>query len=998
MTARSIPPMNAFPAPTNSFNFESVAYKRFPQIIFAFGILAFIESFAIGFENKDQAVFVRGLNLNGPAIEIDGHVWQGSNSADYKCNGKAFDNHAVKLKPKTDQNRESMIRSSRWGQSIDVELTNLAVGDYRLFLYVWEDNAPEQFQIAVNDSVVIERFSSGPAGQWKRLGPWRASATKGAIKISARGGAANLSGIELWSASGEIPDLFQIEFNRSPNNEQLAFFEAKIRPLLVQHCYECHSADASELGGGLLLDSHRGIVKGGETSPAVVPRDPDSSLLMTAVKYSKADLQMPPAGKLADHEIQNIKRWIEMGAPDPRTSDTVATLNAKKAIDWDKARDFWSLRPLSKPAGPDIIDSKWATTSVDRYLLSAMKQLGLEPAADASREVWIRRATYDLIGLPPTPDQIDAFVQDQTAEAYANVIDRLLATQEYGERWGRHWLDVVRYSDTAGDNSDFPIPQMIKYRDWVIDAIRDDMPYDQFVREQLAGDLLPSQSSEEMHRQLIATGYVAGARRFGSRVGDYPTHLTIEDTLDNVGRAFLATTINCSRCHDHKFDPVTTEDYYALYGIFNSTRYPWPGIELEQKQRDLVPLVPADVAEQVLRSRAEEQKRLDEEVNSLERLKKEAAADSNNEVRKNLDDQIKTAKENASTCAKQSMPFEQAYAIVDAKTIADSPIQIKGDPNKTGEIAPRHFLTVLGGQRVPETNKTSGRLQLAEWITDRSNPLTARVMANRIWLHHFGRGIVSTPNDFGRQGKPPSHPELLDWLAIRFMESGWSIKALHREIMLSHAYRMNSVPSPRALEVDPTNTFLSSFPRKRMDAESIRDTLLSLGGSLDPKRGEAHPFPPQSQWKFTQHNPFKAVYETDHRSVYLMTQRIQRHPFLAIFDGPDPAASTPTRPVSTTPVQALYFLNDPFVHKQAVGFAKRVISNSGDQNARLRFAYRLALGRFPSSSELESSAKLLAAIKQAVTSTDLSEQEMESQSWQSLLRSIFRLNEFVYLD
>ena len=294
-----------------------------------------------------------------------------------------------------------------------------------------------------------------------------------------------------------------------------------------------------------------------------------------------------------------------MGAPDPRTSDTVATLKAKKAIDWDKARDFWSLRPLSKPAGPEIVDSDWAKTSIDQYLLKDMKQLGLEPSPDASREVWIRRATYDLIGLPPTPDQIDAFVQDQTAEAHAIVIDRLLATQEYGERWGRHWLDVVRYSDTAGDNSDFPIPQMIKYRDWVIDAIRDDMPYDQFVREQLAGDLLPSQSSEEMHRQLIATGYVAGARRFGSRVGDYPTHLTIEDTLDNVGRAFLATTINCSRCHDHKFDPVTTEDYYALYGIFNSTRYPWPGIELEQKQRDLVPLVPADVAEQVLRSRAE---------------------------------------------------------------------------------------------------------------------------------------------------------------------------------------------------------------------------------------------------------------------------------------------------------------------------------------------------------------------------------------------------------
>ena len=344
------------------------------------------------------------------------------------------------------------------------------------------------------------------------------------------------------------------------------------------------------------------------------------------------------------------------------------------------------------------------------------------------------------------------------------------------------------------------------------------------------------------------------------------------------------------------------------------------------------------------------------------------------------------------------LPFEQAYAIVDAKTIADSPIQLKGDPTKAGEVAPRHFLTVLGGQLIPKTDTTSGRLQLAQWITDGNNPLTARVMVNRIWLHHFGRGIVPTPNDFGRQGKPPSHPALLDWLALRFMESGWSIKSMHREIMLSRAYRISSIPSPKAHEVDPTNTFLSSFPRLRMDAESIRDTLLTLGGNLDPKRGQAHPFPPESQWKFTQHNPFKAVYETNHRSVYLMTQRIQRHPFLAIFDGADPAASTPSRPVSTTPVQALYFLNDPFVHKQAAGFARRVILHSEDRDERMRFAYRLALGRFPTPLELEFSAQLLVAIKGAFAGSDVSEQEMESQSWQSLLRSMFRLNEFVYLD
>ncbi len=965
-------------------------------MIFAWVLVA---SFTCGDEGvPGQAMFVRGLNLNGPSIEIDGHQWQGNNSSDFKCNGNSFESTNVILKPKTDRNREFMIRSSRWGKAVDVELTNIEQGDYRVFLYVWEDNSPEQFQISVNNQVVIDRFSSGTAGQWKRLGPWKATASNETIKVSAKGGAANLSGIELWNAVGDIPDPFQVEFNRSPTDEQLAFFEGKIRPVLVQHCYECHSADATEIGGGLLLDSHRGIVKGGDTSPSVVPRDPDASLLMTAVKYTKADLQMPPSEKLADHEIQDIKTWIEMGAPDSRTNDSVAALKARKSIDWDKAKDFWSLRALTQPTVPELADSDWAKTSIDRFLFAGMKQHGLEPSADASREIWIRRATYDLIGLPPTPEQIDAFLGDRSVEAYANVIDRLLASQEYGERWGRHWLDVVRYSDTAGDNSDFPIPQMIKYRDWVIDAFRDDMPYDQFVREQLAGDLLPSQSVDQTHRQLIATGYVAGARRFGSRVGDYPTHLTIEDTLDNVGRAFLATTINCARCHDHKFDPVTTEDYYALYGIFNSTRYPWPGIELEQKQRDLVPLVPIDVAEQVKQSREHEQKLLDDLVKSLEKQKKEAAAGSSEENRKSIDDLIKSAKENAASHAKKPLPFEQAYAIVDANTIADSPVQIKGDPSKAGEIAPRHFLTMLGGQRVPKIDATSGRRQLAQWITDRNNPMTARVMVNRIWLHHFGRGIVSTPNDFGRQGKQPSHPELLDWLALRFIESGWSIKTMHREIMLSRGYRICSTQSPKANEADPTNTLLSSFPRLRMDAESIRDTLLTLSGSLNPRRGPAHPFPPQSQWKFTQHSPFKAVYETNHRSVYLMTQRIQRHPFLAIFDGADPAASTPSRPVSTTPVQALYFLNDPFVHKQAEGFARRVISHTEDRDERLRFAYRLALGRFPTPLELESSTKLLAVIESAMVSSEVSEQEAESQSWQSLLRSVFRLNEFVYLD
>ena len=786
-------------------------------------------------------------------------------------------------------------------------------------------------------------------------------------------------------------------FNRTPSDEQLAFFESKIRPLFVQHCYECHSAQASDPAGGLLLDSHAGIVRGGETGPTVVPGVVSASLLMKAVKYEDKNFQMPPAGKLTDDQLRDLEEWIKMGAPDPRAEDTVLATKAKKTIDWDKAREFWSLKPLERSSPPEPTNEAWPITNIDRFVLHAMKGRGLVPSTDASREAWIRRATYDLTGLPPTPEQIDHFLAEPTESAYATVVNRLLSTRAYGERWGRHWLDVVRYSDTAGDNADFPIPQMVRYRDWVIDSFCEDKPYDQFVIEQLAGDLLPSQSTEEAHRNLIATGYVAGARRFGSRVDDYPQHLTIEDTLDNVGRAFLATTINCARCHDHKFDPVTAEDYYALYGIFNSTQYPWPGIELEQKQRDLVPLAASDIVERSDREQSDRQKMLDEEV---KRLQKEHQDASDDEAKKSLDTAIKKAKEIAERNSKQPKPYELAYALSESKKISDVPIQLKGDPGKAGDIASRHFLTMLGRQTIPasEANSTSGRLQLAHWITDRNNPLTARVMVNRIWLHHFGRGLVPTPNDFGRQGKLPTHPELLDWLANRFIDSDWSIKSLHREIMLSRVYRLGSIASSQASELDPTNELLSHYPRRRLDAESIRDTLLYLSGKLDTSRAEAHPFPPQDQWKFTQHNPFKAIYETNRRSVYLMTQRIQRHPFLAIFDGADPSVSTPARAASTTPLQALYFLNDPFVHQQAEGFAKRAIEHATSPEERVRFVYRLGLGRHASSEEMEGSLTLLKRLGLALDAEGLSAQERESQTWQSLVRSLFRFNEFVYLD
>ena len=940
------------------------------------------------------ATFVRALNLNGAPVVIDGRSWEGKDAANFSIKGNVFENQAVPLKPPTDPERAKMIRSSVWGGSVQLESSKLEPGVYQVFLYVWEDNHTERFDIFVNEQLVEDDFYSGSEGQWKRLGPWRTESKEGRIKIAARGGAANLSGVEIWAGEGQVPMNAGPEFVKNPTSEQVEFFERRIRPLLVNNCYECHSAKAENLRGGLLLDSRAGIIAGGETGPVITPGFPEASLIIQAVKHVDPDLTMPPKKKLASEEIAALEEWIRMGAPDPRTEDTWAIVAARNAIDWESARQFWSFQARKDPAPPKVKRTDWPRNEIDRFILARLEQENLEPVEDAGKRALIRRATYDLTGLPPTPEEIEAFVADNSPEAFAKVVDRLLASERYGERWGRHWLDVVRYADTAGDNSDFPIPQMYRYRNWVIEAFNRDLPYDEFVRQQLAGDLLPGASEEERKQKVIATGYIANARRFGSRVVDYPQHLTIEDTIDNVGRTFLGLTVSCARCHDHKFDPIPTQDYYALYGIFHSTRYPWPGIELDQKQKDLVPLVSEKEAEAGRRVHAAKQKELDEAVSVLQEQVKGAEGEEKKALQKKLDE----AKKAADRQKRTGLPFEQAYAVQEGEKIEDVRVQQKGDPSKPGDLARRGFLHVLNGGKLPEEVEGSGRAQLADWIVDPANPLPARVMANRIWLYHFGRGIVPTPNDFGKQGKPPTHPELLDWLASRFIESGWSIKQMHRRIMLSRTYQLASIPSEAAEAKDPANELLSAFPRRRLDAESIRDTLLVLGGNLEHGPAGPHPFPEQPEWRFTQHNPFKAVYETNRRSVYLMTQRIARHPYLAIFDGPDPAASTASRNVSTTPLQALYLLNDPFVHEQAKGFAERILQSTQEESKRWEFAFYSAIGRPPNSVETAEALQLLASARTHFRESGTPVERLELESWQTLARAIFRMNEFVYID
>ncbi|HEX3132801.1 MAG TPA: DUF1549 domain-containing protein [Planctomycetota bacterium] len=573
-----------------------------------------------------EATFVRAVNLNGPALIIDGHPWEGKDAANLTVEGNAFENQAVPLKPATDTARAQMIRSSRWGSKVSIEFGALPAGEFQVFLYVWEDNHTERFDLLVNGAVVQAGFDSGAAGAWKRLGPWSAASVDGKLTIAARGpehGAANLSGVEVWTA-GTIPAAPMAAFADTPTSDQVEFFEKHIRPVLAEHCYDCHSAGAKKIKGGLLLDSRAGVRKGGDTGAIIAPGDPEASMLIQAVRHLDEDSAMPPKEKLAPALIADLEQWVRLGAPDPRTDNTLASVQKKAAIDWTKAREWWSFRPLTAPTPPTVQDAAWATNDIDRFILAKVEQAGLAPAVDAEKRALIRRATYDLTGLPPTPAEVESFVADGQPDAFSTVIDRLLASPRYGERWGRHWLDVVRYADTAGDNSDFPIPQMSRYRDWVIDAFNRDVPYDRFVREQLAGDLMGG-DGEERNARITATGYLANARRFGSRVEDYPWHLTIEDTIDNLGRAFLGLSLNCARCHDHKFDPITQQDYYAFYGIFNSTRYPWPGIELEQKQRDLIPLVPASDTEQALaamKAHDEVQQKLDQAVKDVKEEQK----------------------------------------------------------------------------------------------------------------------------------------------------------------------------------------------------------------------------------------------------------------------------------------------------------------------------------------------------------------------------------------
>ncbi len=800
---------------------------------------------------------------------------------------------------------------------------------------------------------------------------------------------------------------------QDPPRNQLAHFENNVRPVLVNRCLKCHGPQKSE--AGLRLDDVSRAIQGGDSGPAFVPGQPEKSLLVKAVRRQD-ELKMPPDDKLSDYEVAALIRWIEDGAVWP-TGVSLGTSGPglRSGPITDQERAFWSFQPIADPAPPPMDASPRTLNDIDRFIAARLSEVGLTMRPAVDKRVLLRRATFDLTGLPPTPDEIDAFLRDESANAFEKVVDRLLASPAYGERWGRHWLDVVRYADTAGETADYPTPLAYKYRNWVINAWNADKPYDEFIREQIAGDILGQQMVAQLatgvsdealaqYRDMhVATGFIAISRRFGFDVEKWHT-LTIQDTMDTIGQSVLGLTIGCARCHDHKYDPVSIADYYGWYGIFSSTRYSFPGSEQKKRPYDLVPGLPPSLAEPLKTDFDQRLARLEAEIKQLEGEQKAAqkrgsVAGGGSEPASGTrsDEAARQLSELTARRAamQQSNPYELIYGAVEQGDPQDAPIQIRGDRLRLGEIVPRKNLDILGNDALP-ADPGSGRLALAEWLTRPSNPLAARVMVNRIWQHHFGRGIVATENDFGTRGQPPTHPELLDWLATRFIRSGWSVKAIHRLIMASATYRQACDFDARAAEIDPDARLLWRFNRRPLAAEELRDAMLLVSGDLDRSAGGEHPFPPMEKWNFSQHSPYYGVYETSQRSVYMMQQRLKRHPFLGLFDGADTNASTPRRGHSTVPTQALFLMNSQFVHARAASFATQLVQAGGLIDDQIRRAFMQVLGRSPEPEELNECKVFIAEFLGKTSHS--SQKEREVAAWQALARTLFVRNEFLFVE
>jgi hypothetical protein len=760
------------------------------------------------------------------------------------------------------------------------------------------------------------------------------------------------------------------------------FFESKIRPVLVEHCYKCHADDADKPGkikGGLRLDTRANWQKGGDTGAAIVPGKPGEGTLLKALRYDAPDLKMPPKGKLPDAVIADFEKWVRDGAADPRGD---AAVKPAAGIDIEKGKQFWSFVAPKEPAVPKLSTQySVLSTPVDAFIAAEWEKRGLKPVPLADPRTLIRRVYLDLIGLPPTPEEVDAFVRDSALStqhsALEKVVDKLLADSHHGEKWARHWLDVARYAeDQAHTFGVRPKTQAWRYRDWVIAALNADIPYDQFVKLQIAGDMLPDAPADAFTR-YAGLGFLGlGAEYYrDAGCGLRADADELDDKVDTITRGLLGLTVACARCHDHKFDPIPTRDYYALAGVYFNT-----------KLTD-APLCPPEE----MQAYNAAQNRLKSMADLFKKAQADAKARPDDKGRAAAAEYIKAEADRL----KKEMPPLPAVAHVVSGNGPGMPVYVRGNPTVKGEAVPKGFLRVLpcSTKSGPDFN----RLELADAIASKDNPLTARVIVNRVWAWHFGRGLVSTPSNFGSLGERPSHPELLDWLAVNFMKNGWSLKWLHKQIVLSGVYQLSSntefgarsaepktrvfgfvVPSsalrdPR-LE-DAANVYLWRANRRRLDIELWRDSLLAVSGNLDPRAGGP---------TFDLKDP-----NAKRRTVYARISRHELDGLLRLFDFPDANVTADKRVVTTVPQQQLFALNSEFMATQAKAFAARVEKLGTTDAERIAAAYRLAFGRAPESREVELAERFL---KLPPKPGD------KLTRWQQYAQVLLASNELMYVD
>ena len=756
-----------------------------------------------------------------------------------------------------------------------------------------------------------------------------------------------MKGAAIWRGLGLILRFQSLLAMSCLAGDPAAHFENRIRPVLVERCLECH--DARKQKGGLRLDSREGWMKGGDSGAAIVPGDAGNSLLIKALRYTDADLKMPPekkGGKLSAQEVADFETWVNDGAHDPRN---LADAPALPGVADPKT--FWSFQPVRAVTPPAVRHGEWVRTPVDAFILAQLDERGLTPAPRADARTLARRAYFDLLGLPPTPQQVDAFVNDTTPDSFARLVDSLLASPQYGERWGRHWLDVARYADSGGFETDIYFRNAWRYRDYVVKSFNDDKPYDRFVQEQIAGDelwpddidwqgslTLPPEKAAHLEARIATGLYALSPQVHESNMdGRKVRYETLTDWVDTTGAAFMGLSFGCARCHDHKFDPITQRDYFALQAIFAQSR------ETE------VPVVSgmsiADFKQHYPHVLAVDEARRGFRLFEARTANREMTAAEKTE-RQQLLERIATKVLALPQKTAQGEDFEGVFEIPSASVLDhERPALLpkvhlldRGDLSRAGEsVAPAlpAALRESSGWMEPMPGALENRAALARWLTDPRHPLTARVMVNRLWHWHLGRGLIASVNDFGQMGERPSHPELLDWLAGEFVRGGWSIKKLHRVIMLSATYQMDSrFPNEPAQNADPSNRLLWKANRRRLEAEAMWDSMHAVAGTLNLKMGGRPVVPPLAKDEGAPGNWMVSADPSEHtrRALYILQRRNFRFPMFDLFDLPVNAVSAPAREVTTAAPQALWLLNNGTAQRQAAAFAARLIGSAESWN------------------------------------------------------------------